>query len=108
MELIKRDNIKIKSITSDNGFEFEYWERIVNLLGIDWYFCDPYSSYQHGQNERLNRDLREFFQKGTDFFKFSEKEINHAINEINEFPRRKFNGANANEIEKMLQYKVAG
>ena len=43
----------IYTITSDNGSEFAAYEKIENKLGIKFYFCDPYSSWQRGLNEHM-------------------------------------------------------
>ena len=48
----------ILSITSDNGLKFAYSKVIEQYFDLKWYYCDPYSSYQREQNERLNRDIR--------------------------------------------------
>lgn len=72
-------------------------------MGIDWYFCDPYSSWQRRQNERLNRDVRRFLPKGTDFSKVTPKEFLRALVDINNRSRPKFNLLSANQME--LFYK---
>ena len=85
----------ILSITSDNGSEFAYSAVIENCYDLMWYYCDPYRSCQRGQNERLNRDLRTFFPKGTEFKRVPEKLLKHALSEINNMPRRKYGGASS-------------
>lgn len=87
----------IKSITSDNGKEFSYNEVIENCFNLDWYYADPYCSGQRGQNERLNRDIRLFFRKGTYFQNIDTAYFNDCIEKINDIPRVKFNGLSANE-----------
>ena len=48
-----------KTFTSDRGKEFSYWKK-VEEMGIDFYFADPYCSWQRGCNENSNGLLREF------------------------------------------------
>ena len=48
-----------KTFTSDRGKEFSCWKK-VEEMGIDFYFADPYCSWQRGCNENSNGLLREF------------------------------------------------
>jgi IS30 family transposase len=45
-------------ITSDNGKEFSYHQKIAKELEAQFYFADPYSSWQRGLNENTNGLLR--------------------------------------------------
>lgn len=94
----------IKRITSDNGTEFAYSKVIEISYNLKWYYRDPYRSGQRGQNERLNRDLRTFYPKGTDFIRISETSLKNALNEINNMPRRKFKGISRIEFGLDLTY----
>lgn len=98
-ELIKRIGLdKIKSITSDNGTEFGFFQRIVNQFGIDWYFCHPYSSFERGQNEHLNGELRFYFPKGTSFYNKTQLEIDTITNRINIKPRKSLDGLSSKDL----------
>ena len=46
------------TITSDNGKEFSLHENISTSLDVDFYFCDPYSSWQRGLNENRQFTLK--------------------------------------------------
>ena len=48
-----------KTFTSDRGKEISCWKK-VEEMGIDFYFVDPYCSWQRGCNENSNGLLREF------------------------------------------------
>ncbi len=50
-------------ITADNGSEFAAYEEIEKKLGINFYFCDPYSSWQRGLNEHANGLIRQYLPK---------------------------------------------
>lgn len=54
------------TITFDNGSEFINHSLITEALGISVYFADPYSSWQRGSNESLNRQLRAYLPKRSD------------------------------------------
>jgi transposase, IS30 family len=86
-----------KTVTVDRGKEFACYEEVESELPIHVYFADPYSSWQRGSNENANGLLREFFSKGTDLAKVSEKELNHALHLINQRPRKCLNWKTAHE-----------
>ena len=75
---------KVKSSTMDNGIENREHEQ----FGVPTYFCDAYSSWQKGSVENVNKMLRRYFPKGTDFSKVSQKQINRACAIINKKPRK--------------------
>jgi len=64
-----------KTITADNGTEFAGHERIAEMMGADFYFAKPYSSWERGLNEHTNGLIRRFLPKGTDFNLVSDEEI---------------------------------
>ena len=102
IEHIGIDNID--SITSDNGTEFSYTKVIECSYNLTWYYADPYCSGQRGQNERLNRDIRKYYNKGVDFKTVPIEEFNKVIDLINNKPRRKYGGLSA--IEKSQQVGI--
>ncbi|MGL5020607.1 MAG: IS30 family transposase [Mycoplasmatales bacterium] len=87
----------IFSITSDNGTEFSYSAVIKASFNIRWFYCDPYSSWQRGQNEGFNRDIRKYYPKGTLFNRILDSTIHKTIDKINNKPRRIFTGLSATE-----------
>ncbi len=78
----------IHTITADNGSEFALYEEIENKLDIDFYFCDPYSSWQRGLNEHTNGLIRQYLPKKTDFTKVDYKTIKMIQNKLNNRPRK--------------------
>lgn len=48
-----RNEILVRSITVDNGLEFQALGLTAKKLGVKLYKCDPYYSFQRGTNERL-------------------------------------------------------
>ena len=62
--------------------------RLHGKLGIKTFFCDPYSSWQKGGVENGNKMLRRYFPKGTDFRAVSQRQIDRAVQLINEKPRK--------------------
>jgi len=53
----------VHTITSDNGKEFAGHEFVAQKLMADYYFADPYSSWQRGLNEYANKLYRQYLPK---------------------------------------------
>lgn len=79
----------VHTITTDNGSEFMNHKNICKALECTVYFADPYCSGQKGAIENMNKILREFFPKGTDFRLVTQEQLNRAQYQINERPRKK-------------------
>ena len=62
---------RFKTITTDNGPEFlEYKQLTQSIHGgrrFEVYYCHSYSAWEKGGNENMNRMIRRWFPKGTDF-----------------------------------------
>ena len=78
----------VLTITTDNGLEFRDHKDVCKALGCTVYFADPYCSGQKGAVENMNKILREFFPKGTDFRKVSQEDRDQAQYKINARPRK--------------------
>ena len=76
-----------KTITVDNGTEFETFTQLESL-GTKVYFAHPYSSWERPQNERHNGILRQYIPKGTDIDGYRDEDILNIADEINSRPRR--------------------
>lgn len=82
-----------KSITVDNGAEFSDYvsmerSRFSNKKRTTVYYCHPYCSSERGTNERLNREIRRRFPKGTDFSRVSIEQVAEVERWLNSYPRR--------------------
>lgn len=81
-----------QSITVDNGSEFsdcngmEYDRHGQRRTTV--YYCHPYSSYERGTNERMNRMLRRFFPKGKSMSKVTKADCQAAADWLNNYPRK--------------------
>jgi IS30 family transposase len=111
-EVLAKDTIKIlrpwkdviKTITSDNGHEFKSHEKIAKSLQIDFYFARPYHSWERGSNENLNRLIRQYIPKGTDFSLITNEFIKFVEGKLNNRPRKRFGYLSPNQ---MLNQNVA-
>lgn len=79
----------IHTITSDNGKEFANFKLIEDELDVEFYFADPYSSWQRGANENLNGLIRQFFPKKTNFESLTWREVKQVEKMINNRPRKR-------------------
>ena len=86
-----------KTITSDNGGEFERLSELESW-GAKVYFAHPYSSWERGQNERHNRILRKYIPKGKSVENYSAEQILWFADEINSLPRRTLGYATPEEL----------
>ena len=79
-----------KTLTLDNGPEnngYEWIERTIPSLKV--FFARPYHSWERGTNENTNGLLRQYFPKGMDFRKITQKMLDKAVWEINNRPRKR-------------------
>lgn len=79
----------LKTITTDNGFEFTMHELFAKKLRTQVYFADSYCSWQKGAIENANKLIRQYFPKGTDFNLITPEEIMNVQKKINARPRAK-------------------
>jgi len=114
-ELVRAANLvftdiptKLKlTMTHDNGKEASKHEEITEAQGLKVYFARPYKSCDRGLNEWINRELRRFFPKGTDFAQVTQHELDYAVNWLNNCPRETLGFRTPNEVFDELVEKYA-
>ena len=98
---------KFKTMTMDNGCEFLDWEGIENSKlkpgekRLKTYYAHPFSSWERGTNENINKLIRRFIPKGTDIGKYTKKQIKYIQHWINNYPRKIFGYKTASELAKL-------
>ena len=88
----------LKTITSDNGKEFSKHQEIAAALNIDYYFANPYCSWERGANENLNGLVRQYFPKGSDFSLISKEQVANTIEKLNNRPRKRYEFKSPKEV----------
>jgi IS30 family transposase len=88
----------LHTITSDNGKEFAKHKNIAEALGIDYYFAQPYHSWERGANENLNGLVRQYFPKGMSFDAVTEQQVKEVQDALNNRPRKRFNFMSPQEM----------
>lgn len=96
------------TITSDNGKEFAFHEKISKELGINFYFAKPYHSWERGANENTNGLIRQYFKKGTSFENLTSQDMERVEDILNNRPRKKLGYLSPNEyyLENFAKKKV--
>lgn len=88
----------IYTITSDNGSEFAQHEEISKILGADFFFAHPYSSWERGLNENTNGLIRQYLKKGTAFTHITDEDLAIITYKLNNRPRKTLGFKSPNEI----------
>lgn len=92
-----------KSITMDNGSEFADYTGIEKSIygrgkRTTTYYCHPYCSSERGTNERLNREIRRLVPKGSNLSKYTDADIQHVEDWVNNYPREVLGYATSREL----------
>ncbi len=95
-----------KTMTFDNGSEFAEHRYLNQGPGMDVFLTDPHSPWQRGSNEHLNRLVRQFFPKGTDFRKVSRHKVAQVEQLLNDRPRKRLNYRTPSEVLNINSYRA--
>lgn len=112
-----KNNFKhiFKDITVDNGKEFADAKglslsiRNKNTNRLNMYYCHPGTPTERGTNENINKMIRKYIPKGTNFDNYKNTRIKRIQEEINNYPRKLFNSYTANDkfIEELQKIKIS-
>ena len=101
--LIRQIHTKyLKTLTLDNGPENTQANLIANNTGMDIYFAHPYHSWERGTNENTNGLLRQYFPKKMRFDNVTQADIDKAVSEINNRPRKQLNWLTPNQVMRRI------
>ena len=89
---------KVHTITSDNGKEFAAHQAIAAQLNASFFFAHPYRSWERGTNENTNGLVRQYFPKGTDFSKITQREVKAVEKRLNNRPRKTLGYKTPNQV----------
>lgn len=81
----------IKSLSTDNGSEFDGFLQIIKDTDTKIYFCHPYASGEKGTNEKHNGMIRYFIPKGNLIEDYSNNDLNNITSWMNNYPRKILN-----------------
>ena len=98
IQLLRPYKDNIFTITADNGKEFTQHKKISKSLKTDIYFAHPYHCWERGLNENTNGLIRQYFPKKFDFRTIDDKSIQHAMERLNNRPRKTLGFATPKEV----------
>ncbi len=103
---------KFLTITCDNGVEFMDADgieksRYTKGNRTTLYYCHPYSAWERGTNENINRMIRRFFPKGIDFDTVTTKQVQFVQDWINNYPRKILGGVSSKQFKENLNIAIA-
>lgn len=94
----KQPDWLFKTLTRDNGGENAEHEKTKIKFKVKSYFCDPYSSWQKGGVENLNKLVREYLPREEKIGKISKNQIRTIEAKLNNRPRKLLNYSTPYEI----------
>lgn len=86
-----------KTITADNGSEFNSYKKIEKKHGVIFYFANPYHSWERGTNENTNGLIRQYLPKRLNLIKTSQKDCDYIAGKLNQRPRKRLGYRTPNE-----------
>ena len=98
IRLLKPLADRVHTVTSDNGREFSRHQKISTVLKTQFFFADPYASWQRGLNENTNGLIRQYFPKNTDFRTLTHEDIKKVMDKLNNRPRKSLDFKTPNQV----------
>ena len=98
IKLLRPYKDSVLTITADNGREFSRHQKISKSLKANVYFAHPFHAWERGLNENTNGLLRQYFPRKLDFRTIDDKSIQHAMDRLNNRPRKTMGYATPIEV----------
>jgi IS30 family transposase len=83
LQEIKRVFPEMQSISTDNDILWTYHAKLEELIGVPFYFCHPYSSWEKGGVENYNKQARHYVKKGSDISQYDEAYLQMVETKLN-------------------------
>jgi IS30 family transposase len=97
-QALTRAGWPMKTLTWDRGKEMAAHAQFTIDTNIQVYFADPHAPWQRGSNESANGLLREYFPKGLDLATVTDDEVQTAVTQLNNRPRKRHDFLTPNEV----------
>lgn len=91
-------DLKLSTLTYDNGIENRDHETVARSLKITTYFCNPYHSWEKGGVENTIGRIRRYIPKGANIADYSDADIAAIEYWLNHTPRKCLNWKTPYEI----------
>ena len=86
VELLTEWEALLHTVTTDNGKEFAYHQKLAEELSVECYFAKPYHSWERGANENLNGLVRQYFPKWVSFERVTQQQVDEVVQILNQRP----------------------
>jgi len=106
INMLKRYQPNVDSITVDNGLEFAYHESISKELKTRVYFARPNSPWQRGLNENTNGLIRQYLPKSRELIDITKEETRDIMLRLNNRPRKRLEFKTPYELFYNKNYKL--
>jgi len=90
--------VEVSTITIDNGKEFTMHESLAEKINCDWYFANPYHSWEKRGVENGIKCIRRYLPKGTDLTQISNNYVKIIEDKLNNTPRKILGYKTPNEV----------
>jgi IS30 family transposase len=91
-------DLRLHTITYDNGIENRDHETVAASLKVKTYFCNPYHSWEKGGVENTIGRIRRYIPKGSNLADYSDRDIAKIEHWLNHTPRKCLNWSTPHEI----------
>jgi transposase, IS30 family len=97
-----------KSFSTDNDKSFVGHSVIKSMTGVPTYFTAPAAPYEKGAIEQLNKELRVYYPKGTNFSNVTQAELDKVAENLRTAPMKCLNWMTPKEaLEKEFQLNTS-
>jgi IS30 family transposase len=98
LKVLEPHRDRVLTITADNDRAFAHHAIIGRKLAAAMYFAHPYHAWERGTNENTNGLLRQYFPKGTDFQRLTQRDVLQAQEKLNHRPRKRLGWKTPHEV----------
>ena len=78
----------VHTITGENGTEFAEHQTMAKNLKINFFFTNPYASWEKGLIENTNKLIRQYIPEKTNFETINQQQIKEIQYKINSRPKK--------------------
>ena len=98
----------VKSFSTDNDKSFVGHSVIKSMTGVQTYFTAPSAPYEKGAIEQLNKELRVYYPKGTDFSGVTQADLDKVAENLRTAPMKCLNWMTPQEaLERELAFNTS-
>jgi IS30 family transposase len=98
VQILRPDQDRLKTITSDNGAEFHIYKQIEAQLRATFYFATPHHAWERGSNENTNGLIRQYLPKGSNLKTLTQPQCVSIADQLNNRPRLRLGFKTPNEV----------